>query len=153
MRRLFKVAIAAALVAATVSFVRRLSNHDSEQVLRDYYEAWSNGDADAVRGLLADDYTGHVHTLSGTEDQDARALAKRIKGHQGAFDRIDFDVEDVVCRNGEAAARLTMRAQHKESGKKAKTTGLAIFRIENGKIAEEWASWDYHGLAAQLGLE
>jgi len=160
MSRLAKVAIAAAVAAVAVHLLRRLnladseaSEGDSEDVLRAYYEAWSSGDADAVRDLLADDYAGHVHTLSGTENQDAGAVAKRVKSHNGAFDRIDYEVEDVVSRNGEAAARLTMRAHHRETGKEAKTTGLAILRIEDGRIAEEWSSWDYHGLAAQLGLE
>jgi steroid delta-isomerase-like uncharacterized protein len=153
MSRVVKLAIAAAFIAAAVQRVRRRHNNDSEHVLRAYYEAWSNGDADAVQDLLADDYTGHVHTLSGTDDQDAQAVAARIESHAGAFDRVDFDVEDVLCRNGEAAARLTMRARHKETGKQAKTTGLAILRIEDGRIAEEWSSWDYHGLAAQLGLQ
>jgi steroid delta-isomerase-like uncharacterized protein len=154
MSRLAKVAIAAVVVAAvTVPLLRRRKHEESEHVLREYYAAWSKGDADAVGDLLADDYTGHVHTLSGTEDQDARAVAARVKSHAGAFDRVDYDVEDVVCRNGEAAARLTMRAKHRETGRKAKTTGLAILRIEDGRIAEEWSSWDYHGLAAQLGLE
>jgi len=152
MSRLAKVAIAVAVVAA-VQLIRRRAGHDSEHLLRDYYAAWSSGDADAVGELLADDYTGHVHTLSGTEDQDADAVAKRIKSHKSVFDRVDYDVEDVVSRNGEVAARLTMRARHRETGKKAKTTGLAILRIEDGRIAEEWSSWDYHGLAAQLGLE
>jgi len=153
MSRAAKLAIALAVVAVTVQLVRRRSHQDSEDVLRAYYAAWSKGDADAVRDLLADDYTGHIHTLSGTEDADAGAVAERVESHAGAFERVDYDIEDVVCRNGEVAARLTMRARHRETGGKAKTTGLAILRIEDGRIAEEWSSWDYHGLAAQLGLE
>jgi ketosteroid isomerase-like protein len=156
MSHLAKVAIAvsfAAAAAVTIPLLRRQKHEDSEHVLREYYAAWSKGDADAVSDLLAEGYTGHVHTLSGTEEHDAQAVAARVKSHVGAFDRIDYDVEDVVCRNGEAAARLTMRAKHRETGRQAKTTGLAILRIEDGRIAEEWSSWDYHGLAAQLGLE
>ncbi|HEY2353809.1 MAG TPA: ester cyclase [Gaiellaceae bacterium] len=160
MSRAVKVAIGVALVGAVVSLARRLGDYsehgdhgDSEDVLRAYYEAWSSGDADGVRDLLAEGYTGHVHTLSGTDDQDAKTVAARIKSHQSAFDHVEYEVEDVVSRNGEAAARLTMRARHRETGKNAKTTGLSILRIEDGRIAEEWSSWDYHGLAAQLGLE
>lgn len=153
MSRVAKLAIAVAVAAMTVQLVRRRRHGNSEDVLRAYYEAWSKGDADGVRDLLADDYAGHVHTLSGTEAQDAGAVAARVKSHADAFEKVDYDVEDVVCRNGEAAARLTMRARHRETGKNAKTTGLTILRIEDGQIAEEWSSWDYHGLAAQLGLE
>jgi predicted ester cyclase len=31
--------------------------------------------------------------------------------------------------------------------------GLVFFRLEKGRIVEEWASWDYLGLARQLGLD
>ena len=30
--------------------------------------------------------------------------------------------------------------------------GIAILRLDGDRIAEEWSSWDYHGLANQLGL-
>ncbi len=153
MSRTAKVAILTAVVVAlAVSLLRRRKHRDSEQVLRAYYDAWADGDGDAVRDLVADDYCGHVHTLSGTEEQDADGLAARVESHAQAFKRVDYDVEDVICRNGEVAARLTMRARHRESNRDAETSGLVILRVEDGRIAEEWASWDYLGLADQLGL-
>jgi predicted ester cyclase len=153
MSRAAKVAIASAVVlAVAVSLFRRRKHSDSEHVLRAYYDAWSEGDADAVRDFLADDYCGHVHTLSGTEEQDADGLATRIESHADAFEHVEFDLEDVICHNGEVAARLTMRAQHRETEREAEMVGLVILRVEDGQIAEEWSSWDYLGLAEQLGL-
>jgi len=153
MNRLEKAAAAAAPAAAlAASLVRRHKKSDPEQVLRSYYDAWAEGDADAVRDLLADDYCGHVHTLSGTEDQDADELAERVEGHATAFDQVEYDVEDVIAADGRVAARVTMRASHRETGKEAETAGLVILRVDTGRIAEEWSSWDYLGLAEQLGL-
>jgi len=37
------------------------------------------------------------------------------------------------------------------SGKKLKVTTLIIHRIENGKIAETWLSWDNLDMLKQLG--
>lgn len=153
MSRAAKVAIVTAvLLALAVSLLRRRRHSDSEQVLRAYYEAWADGDGDAVRDLLDDDYCGHVHTLSGTEEQDAEALASRVESHADAFEEVDYEIEDVICHNGEVAARLTMHARHRESDREAETSGLVILRVKDGRIAEEWASWDYLGLAEQLGL-
>jgi ketosteroid isomerase-like protein len=153
MSRAVKVALAGAAVAVVaVSLVRRRKHGGSERVLRAYYDAWADGDGDAVRELLADDYCGHVHTLSGTEEQDADALAARVESHAGAFDRVDYEVEDVLCHNGEVAARLTLRARHRETEREAETAGLVILRVQGGRIEEEWSSWDYLGLAEQLGL-
>ena len=46
-----------------------------------------------------------------------------------------------------------MEARHVESGHDVELAGLAFFRVEDGRIAEEWSSWDYLGLARQLGVE
>jgi predicted ester cyclase len=45
-----------------------------------------------------------------------------------------------------------MHAQHEETGRDGEMEGIAILRLEDGRIAEEWSSWDYRGLANQLGL-
>ncbi len=154
MSRAAKVAVVAMLVTVVVVSLlrRRRQPSDAEGVLRSYYDAWSDGDGDAVRELLADDYCGHVHTLSGTDEHDADELTKRIESHAKAFDHVDYEVEDVLCSDGEVAARVTMRTHHRETDKDAETTGLVILRVEDGRIAEEWSSWDYMGLAEQLGL-
>ena len=153
MSRSAKAALAMLVVGALlVSLLRRRRHGDSEHVLRSYYDAWSDGDGDALRDLLTDDYCGHVHTLSGTEEQDADTVAARVESHADAFEHVDYDVEDVVVSNGEVAARITMRAHHRETDRDAETSGLVILRVEDGRIAEEWSSWDYLGLAEQLGL-
>ena len=41
-----------------------------------------------------------------------------------------------------------MRARHRETGREAEIDGLVILRLVGGRIAEEWSSWDYLGLAA-----
>jgi predicted ester cyclase len=38
------------------------------------------------------------------------------------------------------------------TGKRVEVTGVTIFRISDGKIAEEWNESDMLGLMSQLGL-
>jgi len=146
------IAAAAAAVLLTASLLRRRKKRDPEHILRSYYDAWADGDAEKLDGLLADDYSAHVHTLAGTDDQDAGELASRIESHADAFERVEYDLEDVLPYDGRIAARVTMRARHRETERDAETVGLVILRLDGGKIAEEWSSWDYLGLARQLGL-
>jgi steroid delta-isomerase-like uncharacterized protein len=146
------LAAAAIAVALTASLLHRRKQRDPEHLLRSYYDAWSEGDADALDDLLADDFCAHVHTLAGTDDRDADELAETIESHADAFEHVEFDVEDVVKADGRVAARVTMHASHKETGRDAETVGLVILRFDGGRIAEEWSSWDYLGLAEQLGL-
>jgi steroid delta-isomerase-like uncharacterized protein len=154
MSRTAKVLVASTVVvAAAVSLLRKRRQSDPTHVLRSYYDAWADGDGDALRDLLADDFHGHVHTLSGTEEQDADELAARVESHADAFEQVDYEVEDVLPCDGQIAARVTMRARHRETERDAETTGIVILRLEDGRIAEEWSSWDYLGLAEQLGLD
>lgn len=143
---------AAALASAAVVTLRRRRAHDPERLVRDFYDAWAQGDGDALDGLLADDYSGHVHTLAGTEERDRDELASLLASHGEAFEHVEYEVRDVLQDDGRLAARVAMRADHRETGRSGEIEGLAIFRLENGRIAEEWSSWDYLGLADQLGL-
>jgi len=120
--------------------------------VRDYYDAWAKGDGDAVCQLVAEDYRGHVHTLAGTEERDTDELRELVENHADAFDEVEYDVEDVLREDGRVAARVTMRARHHETGGEGEIGGLVIFRLDGDRIAEEWSSWDYLGLAQQLGL-
>jgi steroid delta-isomerase-like uncharacterized protein len=143
---------AAALGTAAVLGVKRHRRHDPERLVREYYDAWASGDGDALDDLLADDYCGHVHTLAGTEERGRDGLATLLGGHADAFEHVEYDVQDVLKDDGRIAARVSMKAAHRETGRSGEIDGLAIFRVEKGRIAEEWSSWDYLGLANQLGL-
>jgi len=152
MRSVLPALGAAALATAAVVGVRRRRAHDPERLLREYFDAWASGDGDALDDLLADDYRAHVHTLAGTEERDREELASLLDGHAEAFEHVEYDVQDVLKDDGRVAARVAMRADHRETGRSGEMEGLAIFRLRHGRIAEEWSSWDYLGLADQLGL-
>lgn len=152
MRHAKAIAAAATVVLLTASLLRRRKHRDPEHILRSYYDAWAEGDAGALDKLLADDYCAHVHTLAGTEDSDAGELAGRIESHADAFEHVEYELEDVLPSDGRVAARVTMKARHRETERDAETVGLVILRLDGAKIAEEWSSWDYLGLARQLGL-
>jgi len=151
MRRLALTAAAAFLAAA---LLRRLRQHHGghEDAVRAYFEAWSEGDADAMRELVSDDYEGHVRTLEGTDERDADELISVLEGHAEAFSQVDYDLHEVISHNGCVAVRATMHACHEETGKEGEIDGIAILRFDGDQIAEEWSSWDYLGLANQLGL-
>jgi steroid delta-isomerase-like uncharacterized protein len=124
----------------------------SEEVVRAYYDAWSDGDVEAMRDLVSDDYRAHVHVLDATEERSAQELMSVLGGQAEAFSEVEYELHDVISHNGSVAVRATMHAQHEETGREGEMDGIAILRLEDGRIAEEWSSWDYLGLANQLGL-
>ena len=141
---------AASALGLAVSLKRR--REDTERLVHRYYDAWQRCDTGRLRDVLAEDYRGHVHTLAGTEERDAEQLEALLQAHCDSFEWTKFDVKDVLRDGDRLGARVAMRAGHRETLREAEMDGLVILRVDKGRIAEEWASWDYLGLAAQLGL-
>ena len=135
--------------------MRRLLRHHGgghEHVVRAYFDAWSQGDGEAIRDLVSDDYQAHVHTLEGMDERDAGELVSVVGSHSEAFSDVEYELHEVISHNGCVAVRATMHASHEETGRDGEMDGIAILRFDGDRIAEEWSSWDYHGLASQLGL-
>jgi ketosteroid isomerase-like protein len=151
MKRLALGFVGAALAAALIRSLRR-HRGGSEDVVRAYFDAWSEGDEDALRDLVTDDYQAHVQTLGGTEERDADELVSVVGSHAEAFSDVEYELHELISHNGCVAVRATMHASHQESGRDGEMEGIAILRLDGGRIAEEWSSWDYHGLANRLGL-
>jgi ketosteroid isomerase-like protein len=152
MRRLALAVGAAALTAVLLRSLRRRHRSGHEDVVRAYFDAWSDGDRDAMRDLVSDDYQAHVHTLEGTDERDADELISVVGSHAEAFSQVEYELHEVISHNGCVAVRATMHASHEETGREGEIDGIAILRFDRGRIAEEWSSWDYLGLADQLGL-
>jgi ketosteroid isomerase-like protein len=158
MKRLALGIGAAAVGAALVLRLRRLRHrggHDGaghEDAVRAYFDAWSDGDGEAMRDLVSDDYQAHVRTLEGTDERDADELVSVVGSHAEAFSEVEYELHEVISENGCVAVRAAMHASHGDTGRDGEIDGLAILRFDGDRIAEEWSSWDYRDLANQLGL-
>ena len=67
-------------------------------------------------------------------------------------------IEDIIAEGDKVVTRFTSRGTHKgkfmgvpPTGKKVKITEVAVFRIADGKITEQWGFPDLQGLRQQLG--
>jgi steroid delta-isomerase-like uncharacterized protein len=152
MKRLLLAAGAAALATLFLRRLRGASGGGHEDAVRAYFDAWSEGDGDAMRDLVSDDYQAHVRTLDSTDDRDADELISVVESHANAFSEVEYDLHEIISHNGCVAVRATMHACHQETGKEGEIDGIAILRFDGDRIAEEWSSWDYPDLVNQLGL-
>jgi ketosteroid isomerase-like protein len=152
MRRVALIAGAAALAVVLLRRFRGSHGGGHEEAVRAYFDAWSEGDEEAVRDLVSDDYQAHVHTIDGTEERDADKLISVVANHAGAFSEVDYELHEVISHNGCVAVRATMHAALEETGREGEIDGIAILRFDGDRIVEEWSSWDYLDLANQLGL-
>ena len=148
------VTLAAALLAG-VSGLRRLRDGfgSGKWVLRRYIEIWESGEVDGLHEVVGKNYVGHYTGLEGPERRDRSLLAEQIRGYHKAFADPKFAIEEQLAENDKVATKVTAQARHAQTGAGATMTGITIARIEDGRIAEEWASWDYLGLATRIGAE
>ena len=75
-----------------------------------------------------------------------------------AFSDLKRPVEDLVAEGDKVVARWTSIGTHDGSfqgipptGKTITTSGITVFRLENGKIVKEWSESDMLGMLQQLG--
>jgi steroid delta-isomerase-like uncharacterized protein len=116
----------------------------------------SRGDLRAADELLASGFALHVPLSCSPGVQ---GMNEVITACRAAFEHLDVTVEDMVAEEDKVAARFTARGIHKgafmglpATGKSITMTGIEIFRIENGRIAELWGEANLLGLMQQLGI-
>lgn len=76
-----------------------------------------------------------------------------------AFPRLRIRIDDQIAEGDRVVTRWTASGRHDgelfgrpATGKQVEFTGIDIHRVRDGRIVEEWASWDALGLMRQLGL-
>jgi steroid delta-isomerase-like uncharacterized protein len=120
--------------------------------------SWESVDnPDSLDEVYAPDVVWHM------PDQEVRGIQEAehfIAMFKSAFPDMSATVEDVVAEGDEVVTRVTIGGTHQgeveefgpPTGRRVEVQGITIHRIEGGKIAEEWNSYDNLSLLQQLGL-
>ena len=114
-------------------------------VVRECFAQASAGNFDALPGLVADDYLLHPEGIRGSD-----GLAEMVQGHRDAMPDLSITTDQQFAEGEFVATRYTIRGRH-VTGHDVEFTGLAISRLSDGKIAEEWEIVDVATLLAQIG--
>ena len=134
-----------------------MSIEENKSIVRRFFEVGpSKGDLDAANELLAPDFFLHVPLPC---SPGVRGIDEVVSACRAAFQDLQVTVEDMVAEGDMVAARFTARGVHNgafmglpPTGKPITMTGIEIFRLENGKIAELWGEANLLGLMQQLGI-
>jgi predicted ester cyclase len=106
---------------------------------------WNHtGNLDAAAELFAPD---HV--------EDAKQEAANVRR---GFPDLESTIEDLIAERDKIVAHWRAQATHRgeymgipPTGNRVNFTGISIYRIEGGKIAESWGVSDLLGMMQQLG--
>lgn len=120
---------------------------------------WSTGNTQALSEVYAANCIIHQRHPQGTNVlKGLEAWKKLIQEFRAAFPDFQDTVDDQVAEGNKVVTRFTSTGTHKgkfmgiePTNKKLAWSGIAIDRIENGKIVETWVNWDMHGMLEQMG--
>jgi len=134
-----------------------MSIEENKSIVRRFFEVGpSRGDLQAANELLAPDFVLHVPLPC---SPGVRGIDEVVSACRAAFQDLYVTEEDMVTEGDMVAARFTARGVHNgafmglpPTGKPITMTGIEIFRLENGKIAELWGEANLLGLMQQLGI-
>jgi steroid delta-isomerase-like uncharacterized protein len=128
---------------------------DNKQSARRFYEEVINArNVDALGELLVPN--GVDHTFGSQDTEQAKQFFAMV--HQ-AFPDLHAVVHDVIAEGDLVAARVTYTGTHQgeflgipATGKQARTNGVDLFRMQDGRQAEHWGGPDTLSLLMQLGV-
>jgi steroid delta-isomerase-like uncharacterized protein len=126
----------------------------NKDLVRRYLNAFNDRDRDTLSELLADDVVEHgIHDeLHGVDE-----ILEFLQKHFDTFNDYSGSTESMVAEDDIVAVRYTVRGTHtgeyrdvESTGHTAEWTGMAMYRVEDDRIAEVWIEEDRLGLLEQL---
>ena len=114
-------------------------------VRREQEELWNHtGNLDAAQELFA--------------PEQAEAARQEAADFRQGFPDVVSVIEDLIAEGDMVAARWSSRATHlgeyagvSPTGNEVEFTGISVYRIAGGRIAESWTVEDELGLMRQIG--
>jgi steroid delta-isomerase-like uncharacterized protein len=136
-----------------------MSIEENKAVVRRFAEEILNEKKlDRADQIMAQDYIDHA-AIPGQGPGLQEVKQKKWAMWVAAAPELRVRTDDMFAEGDRVAVRWTAEGTHQgqlmgvpPTGKQFRFTGLSIFRVTEGKIAEQWEGWDRLDLMRQLGV-
>ena len=127
------------------------------ELIRDYIErVWNQCDLQALDVLAAPDFTYH---LGGQPPRDRATTGQFLQATHAAFPDWRVEILQLVAEDDFAALRWRGVVTHlgpfhgiPATGRRIAVSGINMYRLAGGQVAQEWEQMDSLGMIDQLGL-
>lgn len=134
-----------------------MSTEENKIIVRKFFEEGpSKGNLNIANELLSPDFALHVPLPA---PPGIEGINEVITTCRAAFEHLNVTIEDMIAEGNKVAVRFTAHGVHKgdfmglqATGKPITMTGIEVFRIKDGKIAELWGEANLLGLMQQFGI-
>jgi steroid delta-isomerase-like uncharacterized protein len=138
-----------------------MSTQDNKALVRRWVEEVLNtrdvSDQSPAYQLVAADFVGHFPGQPPIEGLEAFRQFGSL--YFSAFPDLQITPEELIAEGDKVTMRYGWRGTQQgelmgfpATGKQVRASGISILRIANGKIAEQWDSFDNLGMLQQLGV-
>ena len=134
-----------------------MSIEENKALLRRYMaEVHNKGNLDALDQFYATDQVDH-NAFPGMPPG-IEGMRKTYDIIHSAFSNIQVTIEDMITEEDRIVVRFTASGKHSgefmglpATGKEFSVMEIRIYRIDNGKIVEQWGLMDTSSMMQQLG--
>ncbi|RMA67700.1 ester cyclase [Ulvibacter antarcticus] len=127
----------------------------NKEVVLEYHKVWNEGKYDNLNDILTSDFVCHYLTSeewTGIED-----TQKAISDWRTLFPDWNEEIVDIIQEKDKVVTRYKATATHTRTYEGIDSTGakieiyeVSIYRISNGKIAEQWCFPDDPSIKTQI---
>lgn len=116
------------------------ASESKKAVFRRLVEMYATGNLSALDEVIAPGYVGHASA----GDRDLEGFRQSILYFHNLFiyDEDSFQVNDQFVEGEKVATRMTAHVKMRATGEPITLIGINLARIVNGKIVEEWNTWE-----------
>jgi predicted SnoaL-like aldol condensation-catalyzing enzyme len=116
------------------------SSEAKKAVFRKLVDLYAAGDVSALDQVVAPNYVGHPSA----GDRDLEGLRQSILYFHKLFiyTKDSFRIEDQLVDGNKVVTHMTAHVQIRETGEPIMLLGINIARIVDGKLIEEWNTWE-----------
>lgn len=125
--------------------------------IRRWIDVWNTQDAAAVDTMVAANYVRHD-----ANSPEVRGIAGEkalFTMYMAAFPDLHITIEELLAEGDTVMARHTIRGRHQgelmgipPTNRTMTIAAMEIYRIADGKLAEQWVVLDALGMMQQLGV-
>jgi steroid delta-isomerase-like uncharacterized protein len=116
---------------------------------------YNHGAADEPSEIFAPDFVAH---MPGRPPMDRATFEGYVAGVAAGLPGYTYEIHDQIAQRDLVVNRITWRGVHSgdlagvpATGRSVELRGINMFRVNDGRVVEQWAQLDMLGLLRQIG--